>query len=130
MKALCAGSPENARAIQAADTAARAKHIARFISLDVQQKQEWDALKVGVMRDILTVKYQQCEEFRDALQRGHIFVETTRDKFWGAGVTRDEFRDMNMSYEGKNVLGSLLTQMAHEGHLERVLWPALPLKAM
>ena len=130
MKAWCAGSPENARAIQAADTAVRAKHTARFISFTAGQQQDWETLKVGVMKDILTVKYQQCEEFRDALQRGHIFVETTRDKFWGAGVTKDEFRAQGMCFEGKNVLGALLTQLAHEGHLEKVLWPALPQKDM
>ena len=130
MKALCAGSPENARAIRAADTAARAKHIARFVSLDDQQRQEWETLKVGVMKDILTTKYQQCMEFRDALQGGCVYVETTRDKFWGAGVTKDEFRSRGMNFEGKNVLGALLTQLAHEGHLEKVLWPALPQKDM
>ena len=57
------------------------------IAKQIQENSSWNCVKVEKMRQVLKVKFQQCSDFQSVLKthKGKLFVETTFDKFWGAG---------------------------------------------
>lgn len=64
------------------------------------RRQDWDAVKVDVMRDILRAKAEQHEYVRRKLLATgdrELVEDSWRDDFWGWGPGRD----------GKNMLGKL-----------------------
>ena len=69
-----------------------------------QQVSNWDAVKVGVMRNILRAKSEQHEYVRrKLLETGEreLIEDSWRDDFWGWGPSRD----------GNNMLGKLWTEI-------------------
>lgn len=71
------------------------------------QRRDWDAVKVGIMRDILRAKIEQHEYVRrKLLDTGDLeLVENSwRDDFWGWGPNRD----------GQNMLGKLWMEIRAE----------------
>lgn len=87
-----------------APTASKAKKIA-----DDELKTrgtEWYNMKKGIMYDLLTVKANQCVDFREALLKSgdSELIEDTRHEFWARG------HDNN----GLNMLGHLLMSIRSE----------------
>lgn len=71
------------------------------------QRDDWDALKVGVMRDILRAKVDQHEYVRRKLLATgdrELIEDSWRDSFWGWGPNRD----------GQNMLGKLWMEVRAE----------------
>jgi len=71
------------------------------------RRQDWDAVKVEIMREILRAKAEQHEYVRrKLLETGdRVLVENSwRDDFWGWGPNRD----------GKNALGRLWMEIRAE----------------
>lgn len=71
------------------------------------RRQDWDAVKVGIMRDILRAKVQQHEYVRrKLLETGdrELVEDSWRDDFWGWGPNRD----------GENMLGRLWMEVRAE----------------
>lgn len=75
------------------------------------QRPDWDAVKVGIMRDILRAKVGQHEYVhRKLLETGdrELVENSWRDSFWGWGPNRD----------GQNMLGKLWMEIRAELRLE------------
>ena len=74
-----------------------------------QSRQDWDAVRIPVMRWCLKVKLiQNWTNFGDLLleTEGRPIVEdSNKDDFWGA------IRDENGVFQGRNVLGRLLMEL-------------------
>ena len=83
------------------------KTIKKYRDKGVVLRPNWDSLKVGIMRDILRVKFSLKGKLCDQLLQtdGCTLVEhTSRDKFWGDGGNGS----------GKNMLGKLLAEVRQE----------------
>ena len=68
------------------------------------RRPDWDAMKVGVMRDILRAKVEQHEYVRRKLLATgdrELVENSWRDDFWGWGPNRD----------GQNMLGKLWMEL-------------------
>ena len=86
------------------------------------RRTDWGNILVDAIKRCLTIKYEQCEEFRVALDRsrGHFIVEdqTTFPKktpdTWGVKLEEDH-------YTGPNLLGRLLMELRDTGHLDHSL---------
>lgn len=73
----------------------------------VFQRRDWDAIKVGVMREIIRAKANQHEYVRrKLLESGNrtLIENSWRDDFWGWGPNRD----------GQNMLGKLWMEVRAE----------------
>lgn len=71
------------------------------------QRKDWDEVKVGVMKTLITRKAEQHEYvLRKLLATGerHLVENSWRDSFWGWGPNRD----------GKNMLGTLWMEVRSE----------------
>lgn len=71
------------------------------------RRPDWDAVKVGIMLDILRAKAEQHEYVRRKLlatDDRELVEDSWRDEFWGWGPNRD----------GKNMLGRLWMQVRSE----------------
>ena len=84
---------------------------------------DWGQMVVDAMRFCLQTKFEQCEPFRQALERSKglpiVEDETLRRKgrdadSWGCVLTGDE-------YVGPNLLGRLLMDLRDHGKLEYTL---------
>lgn len=78
----------------------------------------WPSMVVDAMKYCLTLKYEQCEAFRNELERskGKYIVEdeTSRKKnadTWGAVLKGNE-------YVGPNLMGRLLMELRDNGHFK------------
>ncbi len=72
-----------------------------------RRRPDWDAVKIGVMRDILRAKVQQHEYVRrKLLDTGdrELIEDSWRDDYWGWGPNRD----------GQNMLGKLWMEVRDE----------------
>lgn len=72
----------------------------------VQLRPDWEEVKVGIMKDILKVKFSDSDLAAKLKDTGHeelIEVNTWHDTFWG--VCNDE---------GSNMLGKLLMEIREE----------------
>lgn len=106
--------PEAIKAIYTAgNPKMTAKHWERTCRRD-----DWGMMIVDAMKFVLLIKYNQCEEFRLALERsrGKFIVEDqtsfpkkTPDT-WGAKLC-------NGVFEGPNLLGRLLMELRDKGSL-------------
>ena len=71
------------------------------------RRQDWDAVKVGIMRDILRAKAEQHEYVRRKLLATgdrELVEDSWRDDFWGWGPNHD----------GQNMLGKLWMEVRAE----------------
>lgn len=71
------------------------------------RRQDWDAVKVDIMREILRAKAQQHEYVRRKLLatgERELIEDSWRDDFWGWGPNRD----------GQNMLGKLWMEIRAE----------------
>ncbi len=72
-----------------------------------ERRQDWDAVKVDIMRDILRAKADQHEYVRRKLLATgdrELIEDSWRDDFWGWGPNRD----------GQNMLGKLWMEIRSE----------------
>ena len=79
--------------------------------------EEWtDTTGREIMVRALNVKLFQVAKFKQFLElgKGKTFVEATRDKVWGSGVDFYSTNAFVQEWQGKNILGAILTQMANE----------------
>ena len=86
------------------------------------RRSDWGKMIVDAMKQCLLLKYEQCEEFRAALERSRgkyivedqsTFPKKTADT-WGVKLQGD-------SYVGPNLLGRLLMELRDNGRLEFVV---------
>lgn len=88
--------------IQNAESAHTAFQIAQ--AMKNSRREDWDEVKVGYMRQIIKMKYDQHEYVRRKLKESgnRILIENSwRDDFWGWGPNRD----------GQNMLGRLWMEL-------------------
>ena len=118
-KAWCGSNEWAAQVIMRVDKASTAKMKSKLIDLSPRQWETWQSLRVAVMRELLEHKYQQCQEFREALNPNRVFVEATMDDFWAAGAMKYQLKHIKDSRQisGLNVMGSLLSELARKGTL-------------
>lgn len=117
MKAMKFGTPEEISAINSAPTPREAKKLGRKIKGFVPE--EWDKIKVEAMMFALRWKWDQCQDFRDALitLRENFLVEASPvDRIWGIGFTFDKAMD-NVDKWGQNLLGICLMNLQKEKEL-------------
>lgn len=84
--------------------AAEAKKLGRRISL----RQDWDSVKVEIMRDLLHLKFSSIELAQMLLSTGSEILQegnTWNDTFWGVNAHTGQ---------GRNVLGKLLMEVRAE----------------
>ena len=84
----------------------------------------WDQEKDQQMKEIVLRKYQQNEDIRDKLlNTNHLpLVETTADKYWGAGAGLTSKEIHNGTWKGQNRLGKILQEVRNRLRAtERVL---------
>ena len=103
-------SLEHAEAIRLAPTPSKAKLLSRnpdegMRARGVVVRADWDLMKVGKMRMVLLMKFQQNEHCRDVLLSTNsrpIVERSERDLFWADG---------GADGHGKNFLGKLLIEV-------------------
>ena len=88
---------------------ARSPMQAARLGRDRKQKlrRDWEAVKVGIMRQAVTAKFAQHEELRALLLstgEAEIVEHTEKDDYWGDGGDGS----------GKNMLGRILMQVREE----------------
>lgn len=94
--------PSEQVAISKLSTPAQAKRMGR----QVKWRRDWDKVKVGVMRDLLQIKFAQQELLQKLLATGdEQLVEGNwwGDRFWGV-----------CHGEGQNMLGKLLMEVREQ----------------
>lgn len=99
------GRSEIARSIRHAPSAHEAFKIAECNRLF--RREDWDDVKVGIMRDILRLKVAQHEYVRRKLLATgdrELVENSWRDDYWGWGPNRD----------GQNMLGKLWMEVRAE----------------
>lgn len=85
-------------------------------------RDDWGRMIVDAMKYCLMIKYEQCEAFREELERtkGRTIVEDqtsfskAKADTWGVKLVGD-------NYEGSNLLGRLLTELRDNGKLTYTL---------
>ena len=89
-----------------------AKH---YEYLGGHKREDWEQIRVDVMKFCLQQKYEQCPEFREELEstKGYNIVElqdskrdkeTSRANAWGV-------KTKGQNYEGPNLMGRLLMEL-------------------
>lgn len=99
------GDPLKQRSIQVASSAHEAFKMAE--RWKQYRREDWDEVKVGIMRQILLAKVTQHEYVRRKLLATgdrELIEDSWRDDYWGWGPNRD----------GKNMLGQLWMQVRAE----------------
>jgi len=119
-------SIEFAEEIRRASTPFKAKHLAnlwrttkyewqkalsatvqRYVTRGVVLRDDWDAVKVAIMREVLTAKFSgdaECRSVLLATGNATLVERTDTDAFWGDGRDRG----------GRNELGRLLMAVREE----------------
>lgn len=86
---------------------------------------EWTSHLVDVMKYVLSVKYEQSEEFRNELARtGDLFItedETSRKRGQAADSFGTVLSKDGTEYVGPNLLGRLLMELRDNGKLNYTL---------
>lgn len=79
----------------------------------VPYNQEWHAIQLQVMEEILRLKLEQVPDFAVELKStaNHILVENIRSSFWGSGTPYNSPSIFRVQFPGKNHLGKLLSHI-------------------
>lgn len=83
--------PEIAKRIKLARSPYLCKEITREIGIKEKCREDWDSVKIDIMREIVQAKFEQHEEVRNNLKLTGIkeLVENSPvDYFWGCGEDR------------------------------------------
>ena len=62
-----------------------------IIAKELPLSNTWDMVKLDVMKELVKIKIDACQAFRDALLEigNKILAEATPDCFYGSGLTPD-----------------------------------------
>lgn len=77
--------------------------LAKKAGKRVKMRDDWDSIKVSVMRELLDLKFQHPYLKQQLIDTGDLYLEETnywRDTFWGV-----------CNGKGNNVLGNLLMEL-------------------
>ena len=76
----------------------------------------WQNERDMIMHDIVKAKFIQNEEIKQKLltTKAALFIEATRDTYWGAGATLNSKEIREGSWAGTNTLGNTLVQVRRE----------------
>ena len=94
--------------VRSAETPGEAKQRGQTIA----RREDWDDVKVGIMKDILRAKFSDGDLIEDMLETGDaVLIEgnTWHDNFWG-----DCGCDKCTMIQGKNNLGKVLMEIREE----------------
>ena len=89
-KAISLDLPEDADAISLAENPFRAMSLGN--NLDAQcaiiHINEWHSTKTKVMRDVIRMKYDSSQDFRNMLENSNdkVLVEATSNMYWASGL--------------------------------------------
>ena len=107
------GHRELAEEIQEAEHSGEAKHLSKGIPDDTERWQ-WERENTDVMREILEVKADQCEQFRQYLLENcdTVLAEATPSKIWASSLSPWATKHTDPSYwPGKNMLEAILMEI-------------------
>ena len=108
------GRMELAEEIQEAEHAGKVKHLSKRIADDTERWQ-WERENTDVMREILQVKADQCEQCRQCLLENcdTVLAEATPSKIWSSDLSPWATEHTDPSYwPGKNMLGAMLMEIS------------------
>lgn len=102
-------SPIDFSAICNAETPGKAKRIGRKIPM----KDEWDEIKLGIMKEIVRSKFENTVSFRSALTSWYNtkFIE---GNYWHDNFFGNCFCEKCIMIQGQNHLGKILTELSVE----------------
>ncbi|AYJ73253.1 hypothetical protein HOU41_gp091 [Proteus phage Stubb] len=124
-KALYFGDMTTHTKVMGASTAlhpAEIKKLGRVIG--GFDKESWDNVKYGIMKDILISKFTRDQDLQDellSLSRSRLFVEANPfDSEWGCGLSLGS-ADLGTpsKHKGRNLLGRLLNSVALSLYIKR-----------
>lgn len=92
--------------IMGAMTPARAKELGRHTLL----RPDWEQVKVGIMRTLLTIKFGEHEELLEKLLATGT-LELVETNWWHDQIWGDCFCDVHRDIDGQNLLGKLLMEL-------------------
>ena len=107
------GKHDLAAQIQGCKHAGEVKKMSKEIHED-DVRWEWEKNNISVMKDLLLVKAQQCEQFRACLleNKDTLLAEATPSKLWASGLSPYVTENCAPSFwPGQNMLGALLTDL-------------------
>jgi ribA/ribD-fused uncharacterized protein len=86
---------------------------------DVDLSSQWYACCVGVMKNMLSIKFQSCPAFAAALRASQnktiVYPSTRWGRFWGSGWNKRLSSIMDpKKYPGRNHLGVILMELRGE----------------
>ena len=108
------GRTELAEEIQEAVHAGKVKHLSKGIADDTERWQ-WERENTDVIKEILEVKADQCEQFRQCLLENcdTVLAEDTPSKIWASGLSPWATEHTDHSYwPGKNMIGAMLMEIS------------------
>ena len=110
------GQEQLAERIRTAKHAGEAKRLSKDIAEDTE-RWNWEERNFDVMQYLLEEKAQQCTRFRQCLveNKDFILAEATPSKLWATGLSPFVTEHTAPPFwPGKNLLGSMLTEMAQQ----------------
>ena len=90
---------------------------AKKIGDSVVVSQSWETDKLKTMDEVIRLKLDQCTAFKtELLKTGKkTLAESTRDRFWGTGLSKEEtIKTVPSEWPGKNKMGLLLEALRQE----------------
>ena len=107
------GNQQLATKIQKSKHAGEAKRLSKDIP-DDEKRWQWEKDNIEVMKELLSAKAKQCQEFLNCLMenKDNLLAEATPSKFWGTGMSLFVTKNCSPRYWlGKNMLGALLSEL-------------------
>ena len=110
------GRAEIVAQIHKSEHAGEAKRIRKLIGED-EVRWQWEKDNLNIMKDLITIKAQQCEQFRNCLleNKDKTLAEATSSKLWATGASPFITEHFSPDYwPGRNMLGALLMEHTQE----------------
>ena len=110
------GKLDLAKDIQDAVHAGVAKKLSKSIA-EEKVRWKWEDENLDVMKHILEVKFQQCEQFKECLLENHdnVLAEATPSLKWATGMSPWVTEHTAPEYwPGRNLLGALLSDLSQK----------------
>lgn len=85
--------------------------------LDDEMKHTWEEENVHIMKQLLMIKAQSCEQFKECLimNKDKILAASTQSRRWGTGMTKWITEHTKPSFwPGNNLLGVMLMDVSEE----------------
>ena len=87
--------------------------LAKSYAQDIFVTDEWERVKISIMKDLLFCKFRQNHDlyFKLLNTRPRALLECTLDDFWGTGCRLGSFTAVDGTWTGQNMLGKLLVEV-------------------